>query len=495
MAGSDVHAGSTLAKIAAAVASRQAVQMVGPDTVVTDVHMDSRAVTPGSLYVAIRGARSDGHSFVANAVAAGAVAVAVEKPPQQDITHLLVEDTRAALGWIAAETHNHPARSLGLIGITGTNGKTTVAHMLTAMTEGSRRSTAVVGTVSAKLGDIAVSPRTTPEASELQRIMRRLVDEGRITDLAIEVSSHAMVMGRVNGVEFDLVAFTNLSQDHLDYHKTMEEYYQAKAALFNPQWAPRGVVWIDDPWGRRLAAEASIPVVTVGAESDADVVVEYGRDSLHGSQFTLNIEGTSVEVHTTLAGRFNVANAAIAVTCAHLQGIDVTTAIAGLRAMNPIPGRFNTLKSETGLWVVVDYAHTPDAIANVIEQSRALVGGRVVVVLGAGGDRDCEKRPMMGKAAATADMAIITTDNPRSEDKMAIIEQIIAGVPADSHTVVQPDRRLAIRHALSNAVRGDAVLILGKGHETGQESHGRIEPFDDRLVALEELSRLAEVSE
>jgi UDP-N-acetylmuramoyl-L-alanyl-D-glutamate--2,6-diaminopimelate ligase len=494
MAASDVRRGSTLAKIAAAVAQRQAVRVMGGDTVVTDVHMDSRAVTPGSLYVAIRGERSDGHDFVSSAAAAGAVAVAVEEPPQEEIPHLLVEDTRTALGWIAAETHGYPARSLGVVGITGTNGKTTVAHMLAAMTEGTARSTAVVGTVSTNLGDLDASPRTTPEASEIQRIMRRLVDGGRVTDLAVEVSSHAMVMGRVNGVEFDVVAFTNLSHDHLDYHETMEEYYRAKAALFSPQWAPRGIVWTDDPWGRRLAAEASIPVVRVGAESGADVPVTYGSDTLEGSRFTLEIDGECHDIETALPGRFNVANAAIAVVCAHLQGIDVVSAIAGLKAMTPIPGRFDTLHSETGLWVIVDYAHTPDAIANVIEQSRSLVGGRVIVVVGAGGDRDREKRPMMGEAAATADLAIVTTDNPRSEDPMVIIGQVIAGVPAAGHLVVEPDRRLAIRRALGEADAGDAVLILGKGHETGQEINSRVEPFDDRAIAREELGRLGEMS-
>jgi UDP-N-acetylmuramoyl-L-alanyl-D-glutamate--2,6-diaminopimelate ligase len=494
MAGSETQRGSTLTRIAAAVAPWVPVEVVGDETKITDVHMDSRAVGPGSLYVAIRGERNDGHRFVSSAVAAGAVAVAVEEPPQQGVPYLLVADTRKALGWMAAETHGYPARSLGVVGITGTNGKTTVAHMLAAMTEGSCRATAVVGTVSANLGDLGGSPRTTPEASKLQRIMRRLVDEGRVTDLAIEVSSHAMVLGRVNGVEFDVVAFTNLSQDHLDYHVTMEEYYRAKAGLFNPQWAPRGVVWTDDPWGRRLAAEASIPVVTVGAQTNADVVVGYRSDTLHGSQFTLDIDGESVEVETTLAGRFNVANAAIAIVCARLQGVDIDSAKAGLRNMAPIPGRYNTLRSETGIWVIVDYAHTPDAITNIIEQSRSLIGGRVIVVVGAGGDRDREKRPMMGEAASTADVVFVTTDNPRSEDPLAIIDQVMAGVTTAARVTIQPDRRLAIRQALSAADVGDAVLLLGKGHETGQEFADKVEPFDDRIVAREELDRLAEVS-
>ncbi|MEA2001816.1 MAG: UDP-N-acetylmuramoyl-L-alanyl-D-glutamate--2,6-diaminopimelate ligase [Actinomycetota bacterium] len=485
---------ATLIDIARALTPRQAVELVGDNVAVDDVHIDSRSVTLGSLFVAIRGATADGHDFLGSAAASGATAVAVEKPMAMDLPYLLLEDTRSALGWIAAEVHGYPGRELGVIGITGTNGKTTVAHMLATMTAGSPRQTAVIGTVSANLGDTDVSPRTTPEANDLHRILRHLVDAGQITDVAIEVSSHAMVMGRVNGVTFDVVAFTNLSQDHLDYHDTMEDYYQAKARLFQPEWAPHGVVWIDDSWGNRLAGESSIPVTTVGTAPGADVIVAYGRETPSGSRFTLNIAGRALAVEVALAGRFNISNAAVAIVCAHLQEVPLDRAISQLATMPPIPGRYNTLDTDRDLWVVVDYAHTPDAIESVILESRQLIKGRIIAVVGAGGDRDRRKRPLMGAAIATADIAIITTDNPRSEDPGEIIGQMVAGVPAGSEMVVEPDRRAAIRHALTVAHDGDAVLILGKGHEAGQEFADGILPFDDRQVAEEELQLLAEAS-
>lgn len=485
---------ATLAEIAEALAARQSTKLVGSNVLVHDVHMDSRSVTPGSLFVAIRGANVDGHNFVETAKTAGAVALAVQEAPASEIPYLLIQDTRAALGWIAAEVHGHPARRLGVIGITGTNGKTTVAHMLAAMTAGSSRPTAVIGTVSANLGDADLSPRTTPEASVLQRILRHLAEGPLITDVAIEVSSHAMVMGRVNGVEFDVVAFTNLSQDHLDFHATMEDYYQAKARLFHPEWALRGVVWIDDPWGRRLVSESMIPVTTVGTAPGADITVGYESETPGGSSFTLEIEGRTSNAAITLAGRFNIANAAVALACAHLQGIPLEHAIARLSSMEPIPGRYNTLEAGPDLWVVVDYAHTPDAIAGIIAESRLLVRGRIIAVVGAGGDRDREKRPLMGRAVAAADLAIITTDNPRSEDPEAIVDQLVTGIPAGSEIVVEPDRRLAIRHALVAANPGDAVLILGRGHETDQEFRDEVLPFDDSSVAAEELHRIAEAS-
>lgn len=487
---------ATIATAAAAVAEQQTVDFAGGDAALLDVQIDSRTVTPGSLYVAIRGANADGHNFVAAAIEAGAAGVAVEEPPVDDIPHVLVEDTREALGWMAAAVHGYPARGLGVIGITGTNGKTTVAHMLAAIAKSPARSMAVIGTVSANLDGIDnddLSPRTTPEASDLHRMLRRLADGGRITDVAIEVSSHAMAMGRVNAIDFDLVAFTNLSQDHLDFHLTMEAYYSAKARLFDERWAPRGVIWIDDPWGRRLATEASIPITTVGTDPTADVVVAYGRDTMAGSTFTLSTTDRALEVKTSLPGRFNVANAAIALTCGQIQGFDLGDAAKRLEAMNSIAGRYNTLAAEHDRWVVIDYAHTPDAISSVIEQSRALAAGKIIVVAGAGGDRDREKRPLMGKAMAAADLSIVTNDNPRSEDPREILAAVLSGVPEGSNVVVEADRRLAIRAALSAAVAGDVVLVLGKGHESTQEFADHIVPFDDNKVVREELEQATEV--
>jgi UDP-N-acetylmuramoyl-L-alanyl-D-glutamate--2,6-diaminopimelate ligase len=482
----------TLAEIAAAVADRQRVQLVGENVAVSDVHMDSRQVTGGSLYTAIRGERVDGHDFVDQAVAAGAVAVAVEEPPAADIPHLLLEDTRDALGWMAAAVHGNPATELVTIGITGTNGKTTVAHMLAALAGDAAGEMAVIGTVSAKLDGIGASPRTTPEASTLQRMLRRLTRQG-VNRVAIEVSSHAMEMGRVNGTRFDVVAFTNLSQDHLDYHRTMEEYFRAKAKLFSEEWAPHAVIWVDDAYGRRLAGETAMQVTRVGTGGDADVRVVYGETSPSGSGFELITQDGTTSYSSPLAGQFNVANAAIALTCAAIVGIDRNAAAKRLANMIPIPGRYNTVDSPSGLWVVVDYAHTPDAIRNVIEETRNQVAGKVIVVVGAGGDRDRDKRPLMGAAATTADFAIITNDNPRSEDPATIIEAVLSGITVDASFLVEPDRRAAIRRALRSADATDAVLILGKGHEAEQEFADRSLPFDDAMVAREEMLQLGEV--
>ena len=245
--------------------------------------------------------------------------------------------------------------------------------MLAEMAPGSGREMAVIGTVSANLDDLDVSPRTTPESSDLQRIFRKLLDRGRITDIAMEVSSHAMALGRVNGTEFDVVAFTNLSQDHLDYHHTMEEYFAAKAKLFARRWAPQAVIWTDDPWGKRLAEETALPVISVGGAESCDVTVRYGRELPERTEFQLDIAGVTKDVAIALAGRFNVANAAIALTCARLQGWDLDRSIARLGAMAPVPGRYNTIPNERGVWVVVDYAHTPDAISGVITETRDLI--------------------------------------------------------------------------------------------------------------------------
>ncbi|MDJ0924908.1 MAG: UDP-N-acetylmuramoyl-L-alanyl-D-glutamate--2,6-diaminopimelate ligase [Acidimicrobiia bacterium] len=477
----------TLVEVAAAVADHQAVELVGADVLIDDVHSDSRAVVPGSMYVAIRGSRVDGHDFVADAIASGAAAVAVEQVPTLSIPYLRVADTRAALGWLAAAAHRYPARSLNVVGITGTNGKTTVAHMLAAMGGPAGRQIAVVGTVGGREAARANTPPTTPEAGDLQRMLRGFVDEGEITDVAIEVSSHAMEMGRVNGIVFDVVAFTNLSQDHLDFHHTMEAYYQAKAALFSPERASAAVIWIDDPAGRRLQQQTTLQTTTVGTSSDATVRVAIRSSTPQGSTFDLIWNDRVHEASVPLAGRFNVSNAAIALVCADHVGIDVETAAARLATMEPVPGRYNTIYSARGVWVVIDYAHTPDAIANVIAESRAQVAGKVIAVVGAGGDRDREKRPLMGEAVTTADLAVITSDNPRSEDPDRIIKEVLAGIPTAASFVVESDRRIAIRRALTHAEAGDAVLILGKGHETGQQFADRVVPFDDATVAREEL--------
>jgi UDP-N-acetylmuramoyl-L-alanyl-D-glutamate--2,6-diaminopimelate ligase len=308
---------------------------------------------------------------------------------------------------------------------------------------------------------------------------------------AVEVSSHALALGRVNGTRFRVAAFTNLSQDHLDFHGTMEEYFEVKARLFTDRWADRAVVWIDDPWGRRLADRVRIPLTTVGT-SDADVLVSDVSSQLSGSRFVLVSGGMRVPMAVPLAGRVNVANTAVAAACSSEVGIDWDSIAAGAAGMPPVPGRFEIVETSRDCTVVVDYAHTPDGIAVMVEAARRLApGGAVIVVVGAGGDRDRAKRPAMGRAAAGADLAVLTSDNPRSEDPEAILDEVAAGATHGPGRVIRhSDRRAAIRVALESAGAGDVVLVLGKGHEQGQQLADRTVAFDDRAVVREEAERL-----
>jgi UDP-N-acetylmuramoyl-L-alanyl-D-glutamate--2,6-diaminopimelate ligase len=332
--------------------------------------------------------------------------------------------------------------------------------------------------------------RTTPEASDFQRLLARMVEAG-VEVAAVEVSSHALALGRVAGSRFAVAAFTNLSQDHLDFHPDMEAYYRAKASLFVPELAERAVIWVDDPAGRRLAAETSLPVVRVGRGPSAEVTAGDLAMSLEGSSFVLAGVGEAVRVRLRLAGEFNVANALVAAGIAAALGIPSVSIAAGIGSLATVPGRFEIIDTGKAFTVVVDYAHTPDGVAAVIGSARRLAGGgRVIAVVGAGGDRDRAKRPLMGAAAAAADLAFITSDNPRSEDPAAIISQVLLGAASGPAEVrVEADRRRAIHDALEAARPGDVVLILGKGHEQGQQFADRVLPFDDRVVAREEAGR------
>ncbi len=468
------------------------------DPTITDVTHDSRQAGPGSLFVAVRGFTADGHDFVGSAVERGATAVAVEQPVDAAVAQLVVTDTRAALGPLAAAVHGRPSSRVPVVGVTGTNGKTSVTYLLEAVMQSAGRHPGLIGTVQTRIGDERIPTlRTTPEASDFQRLLAAMVDRG--ADVVVcEVSSHALKLGRVDATRFDVVAFTNLSQDHLDFHTDMEDYYQAKAMLFDASRARRGVIWIDDSAGRRLAAEAAIPVVTVGTSEDADLVVEVGDMDLRGSGFRLRPRDG--EHHDEMArldglfrvplpGEFNVANAGIAAGCAALLGIDGEEIRSGLAAPIVIPGRFELVSGEDPIHVIVDYAHTPAGIEGVIAAGRALGAKQIIAVVGAGGDRDRSKRPAMGGAAAAADVVVVTSDNPRNEDPDAIIDEVMRGLAAHPRVERQVDRAAAIGWAVDLAEDGDLVLILGKGHERGQEIAGRIVPFDDRMTARGALSR------
>jgi UDP-N-acetylmuramoyl-L-alanyl-D-glutamate--2,6-diaminopimelate ligase len=455
-----------------------------------DASYDSRAVVPGSVFFCIPGVHDDGHDHAADAVAAGARALVVERwlPPR--VPQARVGSVREAIGPMSAEVFGRPADDLATIGVTGTNGKTTCTYLLEAILRTAGRTPGVIGTTGARIAGAPVPiERTTPEAPDLHRLLARMRDEG-VAAVAIEVSSHALAHRRVDGLTFDAAVFTNLSQDHLDFHGTMEAYFEAKARLFDPEHAAVGVVNVDDRWGSRIAESSTIPVVTYGVGRSADlraVDVEVGPE---GSSFRVD----DVQVRTALRGAFNVENCLAALCAARVIGVDVGTAAAALGSLEGVPGRMEPIDAGQGFAVVVDYAHTPDSIRSVLRGARSLAAGRVIVVFGCGGERDRAKRPSMGTAAtSTADLTVITSDNPRSEDPLAIIDEIVPGaVEGGGAYVVEPDRRAAIRLALRDARQGDIVVVAGKGHETNQEIGGSAIPFDDRDVVRDELAALGD---
>ncbi len=444
---------------------------------ITGVTHRSEDVRPGSLFCCLRGRRTDGHDFAAGAVARGAAALLCERLVAgvgPSVAQAVVADARAAMAPVAAELFGHPSRRLAVVGVTGTNGKTTVTHLLEAVLAAAGRSCAVIGTLSGR--------HTTPEAPDLQRELAERAAGGADT-VALEVSSHALCQHRVDATWFEVVAFTNLSQDHLDYHGDMESYFAAKASLFDRGRAALGVVNVGDPWGRRLARSTGLAVRPFSLDDAVGLSFAGGA-----ARFSWN----GAPVRLRLGGTFNVVNALAAAATARELGVTAGTVAEGLSSVESVPGRFERIDGGGPVAVIVDYAHTPAGLEHVLPAARAMAasdGGRVIVVFGAGGDRDHAKRPLMGEAAARlADVAVLTSDNPRSEDPLAIIAEVRAG--AASAVVVEPDRRAAIALALGTARPGDVVVIAGKGHETGQTlAGGRVVPFDDRAVAREELAR------
>lgn len=472
--------GERLDRLATLVGGR----LVGEGTVeVVDVTHDSRQAGPGTLFVAIPGYTTDGHRFVGAAVEAGAPGVVVERDIDTRVPRVIVESTRRALPTLAAAVHGHPSERLRVVGITGTNGKTTVSHLLEGIAEGLGRVAGVIGTIHTRVGRRVIpAVRTTPEASDLQRMLADMATAGAEV-VAMEVSSHALALGRVEATRFEVAAFTNLGRDHLDFHGDVEHYFSAKAALFRPESTSRGVAWVDDEHGRRLVDEASIPMLTVGVEEPAELSGRIRSTGMAGSVVEVTLGGgPSIEARIPLPGLFNVANGLIALGCAVSLEWELEEAVEALATAPPVPGRFEVLEAPGTGGVVVDYAHTPEGIAAAIAAARRLTDGRIVVVFGAGGDRDREKRPLMGRAAAQADHVIVTSDNPRSEDPEAIIAEVVAGCDSRVGVEREVDRARAIGRGLEVAGPSDLVLVLGKGHERGQEVAGRILPFDDRLV-------------
>ena len=456
---------------------------------IADLAYDAARVVPGSVFFCVSGTRADGHDFAPDAVAAGALALVVERPLELDVPQLLVEDVRAAMAVAADAFFGEPTRSLDVAGVTGTNGKTTVTFLLRAILDAAGRAPGLVGTVEWIVGGSSrPAAHTTPEAIDLQRLFREMLDAGD-RSVAVEASSHGSVLRRLDRVRFEALVFTNLSQDHLDLHGSMEDYYQAKRRLFTGAQPPPAAVNVGDEYGRRLALElvesARAPLLTFGLTEAAEVRPEDLVIGAHGSRF----RAAGIEIETSLRGRFNVENALAAVAGGILLDVGDDAIARGIRETAGIPGRFEAIDEGQPFAVIVDYAHTPDSLDIVLQAARELGGGRVICVFGAGGDRDRGKRPIMGALAVQrADAVIVTSDNPRSEDPLAIVQDVLQG--AGTGVEIDLDRRSAIRRAVALAEPGDVVVVAGKGHEQGQEIAGVVQPFDDRVAVREALRDL-----
>ena len=439
---------------------------------VIDVEHDSRVVRDGTLFACVTGATHDGHDHAPVAVDAGATALLVERRLDLPVAQIIVPDVRAALGLAAAEVYGHPSADVPVVGVTGTNGKTTTVRLIADLTRALGRSAVEIGTLTGE--------RTTPEAPELQRLFVAARDEGADV-VAMEVSSHALDQHRVDGTRFRVAVFTNLGVDHLDFHGDLDAYEAAKARLFSPELADVAIVSTDTPAGERIASSTAVPVVAVDTTTRQAAMA-----GPTGSRFRWR----GHEIDLPLAGPFNVTNAVLAAEAVSALGIDDADVAEALGRVRGVPGRFETVDEGQRFTVIVDYAHTPDGLEAVLAAAREITGRSLTVVFGAGGDRDHQKRPRMGEVARRlSDRVVVTSDNPRGEAPEAIISAIVSGMESPPE-LIEPDRRRAIRHAIAGAREGDVVLIAGKGHETTQTIADEVHDFDDRVVAREELRRL-----
>lgn len=490
-------------RLAELCAGIDGLRIVGDGSVeIRGIGHDSRSVKPGDLFVCLVGAHVDGHRFAAQAVAGGAAAVVVQADRQSQVSVacpvVVADDTAAALAALSAAFYGHPTRRMRLVGVTGTNGKTTTTRMMGSILRAAGLCAGTIGTLGAEVMDEEIpSEHTTPQADQLQGLLAEMVARGADA-VAMEVSSHALAQRRSDGCLFDAAVFTNLTQDHLDYHKTFEEYYRSKRRLFT-DYADDAIaagkafcasINLDDPYGQRLARESRGRVLTYGRSAAADVSADDVAVDVSHVRFTARTPAGPLAVRLDIGGAFQVYNALAAVGAALGLGLDPRAIEAGLATLAQVPGRFESVPTGRGFAVLVDYAHTPDAVGNVLDAARGLHPSRVLVVFGCGGDRDRTKRPLMARIAAEkADLVVITSDNPRHEDPAAIIADIVAGLDgARTPYHVEPDRRAAIALALAQAADGDIVVIAGKGHETYQIVGDEHLPFDDRQVVRELLS-------
>ncbi|MGV9779403.1 UDP-N-acetylmuramoyl-L-alanyl-D-glutamate--2,6-diaminopimelate ligase [Streptosporangium sp. NPDC003464] len=474
-----------------------------PLAAVSGITIDSRQVRRGDLYVALPGALSHGADFSAQALAAGAAAILTDEAGRASavatgLPVLVVPDPRGVLGEVSAWVYGRPAADVMVIGVTGTSGKSTTSFLLEAGLRAAGHKAGLIGGVEIRAGELRFVPKlTTPEASDLQGLFALMREHG-VTAAAMEVSSHALALGRVDAVFYDVALFTNLSQDHLDFHKDLDDYFATKARLFTPEMSRAGVVNIDDAHGRELAAMSKIPITTFSAEGapEADWRAVDVRLGSEGSSFrVVGPGGVEEDVTVALPGPFNVANALGAIVSLVEAGVPLRAAVTGVGTLAGVPGRMERVPGGEDFQAIVDYSHKPGAVESVLRSLRQVTTGRLTVVLGCGGDRDRGKRPMMGEAAARlADVAILTSDNPRSEDPLRILAEMMNGVLGVSqderaHVIIEPDRAAAIDLAISRAGFGDVVVVAGKGHEQGQYVGDEVLPFDDRQVVADAIVR------
>ena len=459
---------------------------------ITGITLDSNDVIQGDLFVALPGANSHGSKFIDSAVANGAIAVLTDMSAivDADIPVLRVNDPRLWVGVIADKFYRNPSSAINVFGITGTNGKTTTSYLLQQIWDFNNRNSGLIGTIETRIGDeIFPNKRTTPEAPELQSIFA-IMRERHNLNVVMEVSSHALALNRVEGTKFSVVAFTNLSHDHLDFHKTMENYYQAKSRLFKYGFSEKAIINIDDSWGKRLFEETEIEKISISThdqKANWRIIDSSLADPSSSSKSVVELTiagpgGILLSIATPLMGDYNSANVLMALALAVESGIDPLSAANALSNAKGAPGRMESIELGQRFTAVIDYAHTPDAVSAALKAVRSSTKGRIIAVLGCGGDRDAAKRPLMGQALISgADLAIFTSDNPRSEDPLSILNQMHEGIKLTENHFVIVDRSEAIKFAIENAKESDCVLVLGKGHETGQEIMGKISPFDDRV--------------
>ncbi|HZK51789.1 MAG TPA: UDP-N-acetylmuramoyl-L-alanyl-D-glutamate--2,6-diaminopimelate ligase [Actinomycetota bacterium] len=465
-------------------------------TPITGVTLDSRRVSEGDIFFCVPGLLQDRHEFAPAAIEAGAAALVVERPLRLGVPEVRVTDARVAMARMGAEFYGRPADDLMLLGVTGTSGKTTTTWLLEPILAAAGHVAGLIGTIETRIaGEPRPGVRTTPDSLDLQRTLAEMRAAG-VTAVALEVTSHALSLHRVETLYFEAAAFTNLTQDHLDFHTGMEDYFEAKRSLFVPERVGHGAINVDDAYGRTIKESATVDMVGFGVAPDADVRAESLRTGPWGMEFVALSPLGELKIKVPLIGQFNLSNCLAAVSVALEAGIDPSAIEAGLQSVKAVPGRFEAVDAGQPFSVVVDYSHKPDALDNVLREARRIARqkdkGRVICVFGCGGDRDRAKRPLMGQVAAVgADIVVVTSDNPRSEDPDAIIAEIVQGVTvkrSDGPDESIVDRRAAIEFAIHAARDGDVIVIAGKGHESGQVFADHTEPFDDRVVTREALA-------